>query len=356
MEYGDNGNRIRQGKIPKAMCCNHPGFGTNTPCGTPGCGFDCYPCMKRQTTTLQRGGLGTNKKEYPNRSCNGADYLGGQCCMGGSYWNGTTYIPCSSLICPLCNGAPGCHIGIGCGSSGPPRKEHLKPGWGTKRRGGRTRPTPRGRAMARGGSTRLRGKNIRKFHEGGGPHAHPHGTPPDPGPPDPRRRRPHQADLWSDSLQRKRYNPVPPPGSATSAMPTVYCNVECDNGWSDTFDCGYYGDGTAAHCFDPLSAANQGYASCSVGTCSGGDAFNWTGIVAYLCGVNDMQNPCGGVAGIAYTSTSGGNEGLHQNICFETCGYDYNNMCGGGCEQGYTVWCDCCDGVPYPGTNSGISC
>ena len=88
------------------------------------------------------------------------------------------------------------------------------------RRGGRPAPRGRGRAMARGGSTRLRGKNIRKFHVGGNPNFPHPGHHADPGPPDLRRRRPHQADLRSDFSQRKRYNPVPPPGSAASAMPT----------------------------------------------------------------------------------------------------------------------------------------
>jgi len=42
-----------------------------------------------------------------------------------------------------------------------------------------------------------------------------------------------------------------------------------------------------------------------------------------------------------------------QSVCYDVCG---GNICGGGCEQGNQVWCDCCDGAPYPGTNSGISC
>ena len=45
-----------------------------------------------------------------------------------------------------------------------------------------------------------------------------------------------------------------------------------------------------------------------------------------------------------------------QDACYQTCG---GQPCGGGCEDvggPSTVWCDCCDGVPYPGTDSGVEC
>ena len=46
-----------------------------------------------------------------------------------------------------------------------------------------------------------------------------------------------------------------------------------------------------------------------------------------------------------------------EAACFQTCGNDMNNMCGGGCEDGNMIWCICCDSnAPYPGTNSGYDC
>ena len=95
-----------------------------------------------------------------NRGCaGGGAYFTGQCCKGGSFWNGTTDVDCSWLGCPMCDmpGTNPCHV-TGCGGSGPPRRRYLGDSNVHMKRGGRTRPRPSNGKMRRGGRPMRRGR------------------------------------------------------------------------------------------------------------------------------------------------------------------------------------------------------
>jgi len=66
--------------------------------------------MARSRKKRNRGSGGSGGRgSRMNRGCdadnpNNMYYNTGECCSGGTYWNGTSDIQCSNLGCPLCGG------------------------------------------------------------------------------------------------------------------------------------------------------------------------------------------------------------------------------------------------------------